>query len=313
MKPRPTRTRRLPREVTIRVPGSTSNCGAGFDSLGMALSVYNNITLTRGDWRGAQPAAPSDSHGLDMADEAAALFFVRAGVEEIGYTLAIRGDVPMSRGLGSSVTLRAGVVAALNELTGARLTKDDLCSLVTQLEGHPDNATPAVIGGFCVARCDAHTGELLGVLRKPIGRDLAFVVVSPDQELETKKARGILPKELPYFDAIKSVNSATYVVAAFLSGEYDRLRHAVKDFLHEPYRLPLIPGAKPAIEAGVAAGALTGWLSGSGSSVLCVSRPKLAAKVGRAMAAAFAAHKLPSTVRVLHADNAGLLVGKRIF
>ena len=313
MKPRPSRSRRLPREVTIRVPGSTSNCGAGFDSLGMALSIYNDITLTRGDWRGAQPAAPSDSHGLDMADEAAQLFFVRAGVEEIGYTLAIRGDVPMSRGLGSSVTLRAGVVAALNELTGAKLTKEALCSLVTQLEGHPDNATPAVIGGFCVARCDAHTGELLGVLRKPIGRDLCFVVVSPDQELETKKARGILPKELPYFDAIKSVNSATYVVAAFLSGEYDRLRHAVKDFLHEPYRLPLIPGAKPAIEAGVAAGALTGWLSGSGSSVLCVARPKLAAKVGRAMAAAFAEHKLPSTIHLLHADNSGLLVSKRVF
>ena len=313
MKPRSSRSRRLPREVTIRVPGSTSNCGAGFDSLGMALSIYNEVTLTRGDWSGAQPAAASDSHGLDMADEAAQLFFVRAGVEEIGYTLAIRGDVPMSRGLGSSVTLRAGVVAALNELTGAKLTKEALCSLVTQLEGHPDNATPAVIGGFCVARCDAHTGELLGVLRKPIGRDLCFVVVSPDQELETKKARGILPKELPYFDAIKSVNSATYVVAAFLSGEYDRLRHAVKDFLHEPYRLPLIPGAKPAIEAGVAAGALTGWLSGSGSSVLCVARPKLAAKVGRAMAAAFAEHKLPSTIHLLHADNSGLLVSKRVF
>jgi homoserine kinase len=305
-------SRRLPSAVTIRVPGSTSNCGAGFDSLGLALDIYNDITLTRGDWRGARPAAASDTHGLDMADEAARLFFVRAGVEEIGYTLAIRGDVPMSRGLGSSVTLRAGVVAALNELTGAKLSKDDLCSLVTQLEGHPDNATPAVIGGFCVARCDPHTGELLGVLRKPIGRELVFVVVSPNQELETKKARGILPKELPYFDAIKSVNSATYVVAAFLSGEYDRLRHAVKDFLHEPYRLPLIPGAKPAIEAGVAAGALTGWLSGSGSSVLCVSRPKTAAKVGRAMAAAFAAHKLSATVHLLHADNHGLTLVKRV-
>jgi homoserine kinase len=304
--------RRLPRAVTVRVPGSTSNCGAGFDSLGLALDIYNDITLTRGDWRGARPVAASDEHGLDMADEAARLFFVRAGVEEIGYTLAIRGDVPMSRGLGSSVTLRAGVVAALNELTGAKLSKDDLCSLVTQLEGHPDNATPAVIGGFCVARCDPHTGELLGVLRKPIGRELCFVVVSPNQELETKKARGILPKELPYFDAIKSVNSATYVVAAFLSGEYDRLRHAVKDFLHEPYRLPLIPGAKPAIEAGVAAGALTGWLSGSGSSVLCVSRPKTAAKVGRAMAAAFAAHKLSANVHLLHADNHGLTVVKRV-
>ena len=298
-------------QVTVRVPGSTSNCGAGFDTLGLALTIYNNVTLTRGDWRGAKAATDADVAGLNMADEAAQLFFVRAGVEEFGFTLRVEGDVPMSRGLGSSVTLRAGVVAALNELSGAKLTRDDLCSLVTQLEGHPDNATPAVLGGFCVARCDPHTGELLGVVRKPIGSDLVFVVVSPDQELETKKARGILPKELPYFDAIKSVNSAAYVVAAILSGEYDRLRDAVRDFLHEPYRLPLIPGAKNAIEAGVAAGALTGWLSGSGSSVLCVARPAKAAKVGRAMAAAFAAHKLSATIHLLYADNKGLVLRKR--
>jgi homoserine kinase len=297
--------------VTVRVPGSTSNCGAGFDTLGLALGIYNDVTLTRGDWRGSRPATPGDTAGLDMADEAARLFFVRAGIEEFGFTLGITGAVPMSRGLGSSVTLRAGVVAGLNELAGARLTKDDFCSLVTQLEGHPDNATPAVIGGFCVARSDPHTGELLGVLRKPIGRDLSFVVVSPDQELETKKARGILPKELPYFDAIKSVNSAAYVTAAIVTGEYERLRHAVRDFLHEPYRLPLIPGAKAAIAAGVAAGALTGWLSGSGSSVLCVARPRMAAKVGRAMAAAFTAHKLPATIHLLRADNRGLHVVKR--
>lgn len=312
MKSRPARSRRLPRAVTIRVPGSTSNCGAGFDSLGLALNLYNEITLTLGDWSGSRPAGAGETAGLDMADEAAGLFFVRSGKDEIGYTLGIRGDVPISRGLGSSVTLRAGVVAGLNELTGAGLTRDDICSLVTQLEGHPDNASPAVIGGFCVARCDAHTGELLGVLRKPIGRDLCFVVVAPDQELETSKARSILPKQIPYFDAVKSVNSATYVVAAFLTGEYDRLHHAVRDFLHEPYRLPLIPGAKPAIEAGVAAGALTGWLSGSGSSVLCVSRPKLAPKVGRAMASAFAAHKLAATIHLLHADNDGLRVTKRV-
>lgn len=304
--------KRLPiSQVTVRVPGSTSNCGAGFDTLGLALSLYNQVTLVRGDWSGARAATDAEIPGLDMADEASRLFFVRAGVEEFGFELRITGDVPMSRGLGSSVTLRAGVVAGLNELAGAGLTKDDLCSLVTQLEGHPDNATPAVIGGFCVARSDPHTGELLGVVRKPIGRDLCFVAVSPDQELETRKARGILPKELPYFDAIKSVNSAAYVVAAILSGEYDRLRDAVRDFLHEPYRLPLIPGAKSAIEAGVAAGALTGWLSGSGSSVLCVARPPVAARVGKAMAAAFGAHKLPSTVHLLHADNAGLKVVKR--
>jgi homoserine kinase len=303
--------KKLPTQVTVRVPGSTSNCGAGFDTLGLALTIYNSITLTRGDWRGARAETDADVAGLNMADDAAQLFFVRSGVEEFGFTLKIEGSVPMSRGLGSSVTLRAGVVAALNELSGAKLTRDNLCSLVTQLEGHPDNATPAVLGGFCVARCDPHTGELLGVLRKPIGRDLVFVVVSPDQELETKKARGILPKELPYFDAIKSVNSAAYVVAAMLSGEYDRLRDAVCDFLHEPYRLPLIPGARAAIDAGIAAGALTGWLSGSGSSVLCVARPAVAAKIGRAMAAAFAAHKLLATVHLLRADNKGLVLRKR--
>jgi len=302
------RSPRLPTTVTVRVPGSTSNCGSGFDTLGLALSVYNDITLTRGDWRGARAATQADTAGLEMAEEAARLFFVRAGVEEFGFTLRITGDVPMSRGLGSSVTLRAGVVAALNALAGRRLTKQDLCSLVTQLEGHPDNATPAVIGGFVVARCDPHTGELCGVVRKAIGRELVFVVVSPHQELETKKARGILPKELPYFDAVKSVNSATYVVAAILSGEYDRLRHAVCDFLHEPYRLPLIPGAHAAIAAGVAAGALTGWLSGSGSSVLCVARPRKATQVGRAMQAAFAAHKVGATVHRLRADNTGLKV-----
>ncbi|MBI2516848.1 MAG: homoserine kinase [Opitutae bacterium] len=297
--------------VTVRVPGSTSNCGAGFDTLGLALDVYNRVTLVRGDWRGARAREQSDAVGLDMVDEAAQLFFVRAGVEEFGFTFHIEGDVPMSRGLGSSVTLRAGVVAALNELSGARLKKDVLCSLVTQLEGHPDNATPAVIGGFCVARCDPHTGELAGVVRKAIGPELRFVVVSPAQELETKKARGILPKELPYFDAVKSVNSAAYVVAAILSGEYHRLRHAVRDYLHEPYRLPLIPGAQDAIRAGVTTGALTGWLSGSGSSVLCVAEPGQAAKVGRAMAAAFAAHKLKSRVFVLRADNSGLRVTAR--
>ena len=298
-------------QVTVRVPGSTSNCGAGFDTLGLALTVYNFVTLTRGDWRNARPLRLSDAAGIDMADEAARLFFVRAGVEEFGFSFHIEGDVPMSRGLGSSVTLRAGVVAALNELSGAKLTKDDLCSLVTQLEGHPDNATPAVIGGFVVARCDPHTGELAGVVRKAIGKELCFVVVSPEQELETKKARGILPKELPYFDAIKSVNSAAYVVAVILSGEYERLRHAVCDFLHEPYRLPLIPGASAAIQAGIAAGALTGWLSGSGSSVLCVTDDRNSPKVGRAMAAAFGAHKIKSRIFSLHADNAGLKITAR--
>ncbi|HLP26609.1 MAG TPA: homoserine kinase [Acidobacteriota bacterium] len=306
---RPKTTTRSPlQSVTVRVPGSTSNLGAGFDTLGMAVTLYNDVTLRRTRETGVHAATPDAIAGVDMASEAAAWFFARAGVEEFGFSFAVRGDVPMSRGLGSSVTLRAGIVAGLNELSGAGLDKDDLAELVTKLEGHPDNATPAVLGGFCVGRTDPNRGVLTGVVRRAIGKELVFVVVSPSQELETKKARGILPKEIPYFDAVRSINSASYVVAAFISGEYDRLTHAVADFMHEPYRLPLIPGARDAIQAGVAAGALTGWLSGSGSSVMCVTRPAKAARVARAMVAAFADANVPSRVFRLHADNEGLRI-----
>ncbi|MCM2275357.1 MAG: homoserine kinase [Candidatus Didemnitutus sp.] len=304
---------RLPRSVTVRVPGSTSNCGAGFDTLGMAVNLYNDVTVRRTKQSGARPATAAAAAGTAMAAEAAAEFFRRAGVTPFGFVFRIAGDVPMSRGLGSSVTLRAGIVAALNELSGARLDKPALAAIVTALEGHPDNATPAVLGGFCVGRCDPATGELAGVVRQPLGRELVFVVASPAQQLETKKSRGILPKRLPYFDAVRSINSASYVVAAFLTGEYDRLRHAVADFMHEPYRLPRIPGARAAIAAGVEAGALTGWLSGSGSSVMCVARPARARKVGQAMAAAFATADVKARVYLLRTDNHGLKIVSRRF
>jgi homoserine kinase len=302
------RSARPLRAVSVRVPASTSNCGAGFDTLGLALKLYNTVALQR-TAGGAVVAANADSRaGEEMARAAAAEFFRRTGVASFGFRFSIRGAVPMSRGLGSSVTLRAGIVAGLNELSGAGLAKAGLAAIVHALEGHPDNATPAVLGGFCVGRTDPRTGELAGVVRQPIGRELVFVVAAPAQRLETKQSRGALPQQLPFFDAVKSINSASYVTAAFLSGQFDRLEHAVADFMHEPYRLPKIPGAREAIAAGVAAGALTGWLSGSGSSVLGVARPAQAAKVARAMGQAFRAAGVACRVYRLSADNSGLQI-----
>lgn len=297
--------------VSLRVPASTSNCGAGFDTLGLALNLYNVVTLQRAAGRGVAAALRASRPGETMAREAAEMFFQRAGVAPFGCRFSIRGAVPMSRGLGSSVTLRAGIVAGLNALSGAGLAKPALAAIVHALEGHPDNATPAVLGGFCVGRTDPKTGELAGVVRRPLGRDLVFVVAAPTQQLETKKSRGALPKKLPYFDAVRSINSASYVTAVFLSGEFERLGHAVADFMHEPYRLPKIRGARETIAAGIAAGALTGWLSGSGSSVLCVARPTTAAAVARAMAREFAAAGVRCRVFKLRADNTGLTIVAR--
>jgi homoserine kinase len=164
------------------------------------------------------------------------------------------------------------------------------------------------LGGFCVSRSDPANGSYVETIRFPVPAELAFVVVSPATELLTKESRGALPLTIPYFDAVKSINSAAYIVAAFATGDFARLRQATGDFMHEPYRLPKIPGGAEAILAGLHAGAFTGWLSGSGSSVLCVCEFSEADQVLGGMRGAFAAARVESDGRILSADNTGLVV-----
>ncbi len=292
--------------VTVTVPGSTSNCGAGFDTLGLALALYNRVTLTRASGSAAVPEGPADGRAQAMVAETAAKYFRTAGLAPAGFQYRIAAEVPVARGLGSSVTVIAGVLAGLDALHGTGWSRHQLVAVATELEGHPDNASAGILGGFCVSRCDPATGGYLGTVRIEVPADLRFVVASPAAELLTKESRGVLPAQLPYFDAVRSINSAAYFTAALATGDYEKLRHAAGDFMHEPYRLPKIPGARAAQAAGVAAGAYTGWLSGSGSSVLCLSTAASAAPVGAAMQAAFLAESSAAAVQILAADNAGL-------
>lgn len=296
--------------VTVRVPASTSNCGAGFDTLGLALALYNRVTVTRDDSGTAtpQPARPADARAEAMVKDTAAAFFHAANCRATGFVYRIEGDVPPARGLGSSVTVIGGILTGLNELFAANLSRHKLVEIATALEGHPDNASAGLLGGFCVSRCDPATNAYVDTVRLNVPSDLAFVVVSPSSEMLTKESRGVLPATLPYFDAVKSINSAVYFTAAFATGDYERLRHAVTDFMHEPYRLPRIRGGREAISAGVAAGALTGWLSGSGSSVLCLTRQGKAEVVLAAMRRAFENVSVVCEGRVLAADNEGVRV-----
>jgi homoserine kinase len=304
----------LPTHVTIRVPGSTSNCGAGFDTLGLALTVYNRVTLRREATDSASPGwlprpeREADGRADKMVADTAEAFGRLARVGGFAFSYRIEGDVPPARGLGSSITVIGGVLAGLNVLCGAPLSREQLVAVASHLEGHPDNAAAGLLGGFCVARCDPEKNDYLGTIRVVVPPTLRFVVVSPSVELLTKESRGVLPATLPYFDAVRSINAAAYLVAAFATGDYARLRDAAGDFMHEPYRLPKIRGGRDAIAAGLAAGALTGWLSGSGSSVLCVADVASTPAVGAAMVAAFAAAGVPAEARDLAADNVGYVV-----
>jgi homoserine kinase len=296
--------------VTVRVPASTSNCGAGFDTLGLALALYNRVTVSRSSTNSVrpQPDRPADARAETMVSDTAAAFFRAVKRPAAGFVYRIEGDVPPARGLGSSVTVIAGILAGLDALHDTRLSRHQLVEIATALEGHPDNASAGILGGFCVSRCDPVTNAYVDTVRLPVPADLAFVVASPNGEMLTKESRGVLPATLPYFDAVKSINSAAYFTAAFATGDYEKLRHAVADFMHEPYRLPKIRGGRDAISAGISAGALTGWLSGSGSSVLCLSRRERAEAVLVAMRAAFGGLSVPCEGRILAADNSGLQV-----
>ena len=297
-------------QVVVRVPGSTSNCGAGFDTLGLALQLYNRVTLRRASSAGLAitAARESDARGQKLVEATARAFFEKITIQPFGFAFEVNGEVPPARGLGSSMTVIGGVLAGLNELSGCVASRHTLVEIANELEGHPDNASAAILGGFCVARCDPQTNQYLGVVRVSIPADLIFVVASPAVEMLTKESRGVLPATLPYFDAVRSINSATFFAGGLAPGDSAQLRHAVTDFMHEPYRIPRIPNGRAAIDAGIAAGALTGWLSGSGSSVLCLAQRGAETVVGEAMKAAFAAASLASEVRVLIADNQGFQV-----
>ena len=241
--------------VTTRVPATTANLGPGFDCLGVALSISNRVTVQR---------AAGGEHPKIVAD-AASLFFQAAGIGPFGFSWSIEGEVPRSRGLGSSVTVRLGVLHGLDALSGTKLGAVRLYELCAELEGHPDNAAPAAFGGFTVARAGAET------LRCEVDPTLKFILLIPDFEVSTPDARSVLPGAIPRQGAVTSVSNACRITAAFLQRRYDLLRGCFGDGLHQPFRQPLIPFLFKAIAAGERAGALGGFLSGSGSTICCIT------------------------------------------
>ncbi len=188
------------------------------------------------------------------------------------------GDVPECRGLGGSATVRLGVLHGLNLLCGKPLDRQQIFELAARLEGHPDNAAPAEFGGFTV-------GAASGLQRFVVSPRLKFVLLIPDLEISTRDARRLLPNRIPHSDAVRSCAAACKITAAMVSRDYEKLRGAFVDHLHQPYRRKLIPFLDDVIKAGEKAGALGGFLSGSGSTIICLtldSSEKVAAAMLRA-------------------------------
>jgi len=272
-------------QITVRVPATTSNLGPGFDCLGVALRLYNFVTVSRA----------SEIEAGAMARQAARQFFQAADCEPFAFSCAVQGEVPRSRGLGSSVTVRLGVLHALNALIDSPLKRAQIFGLCAELEGHPDNAAPAEFGGFVVARHNRHQ-------KFPVDPRLHFILLIPAFEVKTAEARSVLPNEIDRLRAVESCANACAITAAFASGCYENLRGMWRDHLHQPFRAQFVPFLERVIAAGEKAGALGGFLSGSGSTVACVTL-RSPEEVANAMREASGLDD--AEIRIIRADNDG--------
>jgi homoserine kinase len=294
-----------PRQVHVRVPATTANLGSGFDILGLALQLYNVFTLTSTSetgWRVSLPAGvelPADDSNLVF--QAARALFTHVGMTPPGLHLSLTMHIPLARGLGSSSSAIVGGLLAANQLTGNTVDRDTLRTMAVALEGHPDNVTPALMGGLTLS----YTVEAQHrYLTLPFPPELTLVVAIPDFELSTAQARAVLPAQVSRADALFNCSRTALLVHALYSRQYELLATAMDDRLHQPYRAALVPGMTAAIAAGYAAGARGVALSGAGPTLLAVADTAPEA-VATALQEAFAHYDVTCTTRLLHADTTG--------
>jgi homoserine kinase len=297
--------------VTVTVPASTSNLGPGFDCLGLALNLRNELTLELHDERGPASVeitgegAKSLPRGeQNMLVKAARLILPRAFPGRLVFKSVNR--IPLARGLGSSAAAAvAGLWAGAHLFGTLRTSEDELEALAVSLEGHPDNVAPCVHGGLTASLTVNGRSR---ANRLNIHPSLSAVVCIPAFELSTKKARAALPKMVPLADAVYNSSRAILLARALRTGHTSHLADLMDDRLHQPYRAKLVPGLREALAAAVKAGAAGAALSGSGPSVFAFVEGDRAARVGAAMKRAFLKKRILSRWLPLEVDHHGVRI-----
>lgn len=306
----------------VRVPGSTSNLGPGFDALGMAVDAVLEATweetggplhVTRSGMLERAPWAATEDLVVRVLDETTARIansdsrISEPARDRTGLTgaLHLRSDIPLGKGLGSSAAARVAGVLLGRLLAVATADRHQVLREAAALEGHPDNAAPAVLGGLVAAHLD-DDGEVTAV-PLPLSLKIAWVFAAPGVGLATERARRALPQTVPHATAIRNSARLALLIPALAAGDGPLLARAMEDELHVPHRLPLIPGAAEAVDAAREAGAWGATLSGAGSGLIAAVPPGSEAAVGEAMAASFEKHPeaLGGTWRVLRPWLAG--------
>lgn len=290
--------------LRVKIPATSANLGAGFDSLGLALDLYNYVDLEESD---CVDIASLDGVSVPTGEDNLIYTTVKAlyaacGKALPGLKVRQQNSIPMARGLGSSSACIIGGLVGANALLGDPMDRDGLLDLATKIEGHPDNVAPALMGGLVTS---AYEGGRVYYVKNEVTAPIQFVAVIPGTPLKTADARNALPKQIDHKDGVFNLSRAALMVASLCSGKLENLRVACEDKLHQPYRLRLIPGAERVFSVGYGLGAYAAFISGAGSTLMLMAPAEdsgFAAKVEEALL-----QELPQqfTVKALTADNRG--------
>jgi len=288
-------------KILVKVPATTANLGPGFDALGLALDLWNEAEFVATQDRQLSVEVKGEGEGLLPGDannpivDAALQIFDLAKKPCTGLRINCINRVPISSGLGSSSAAMLTGMLGANALLGNPFSDEDILKLAIETEGHPDNVAPAMLGGLVASIVYQQRVISLKLPARANRSPMHVTIVLPDFDFPTKQARAILPKQVERKDAIYNISRAVLVTEALRTGDLDLLGKAMTDVLHQPYRIPLIPGAQAAMDAGRHAGAAAVALSGAGPSLIAFSS-KLDPAIGSSMKRAFESAGLPARI-----------------
>ena len=256
--------------MKIRVPATSANIGSGFDALGIALTMYNEVEIEESDTLeicsldGVE--IPTDSDNL-IYQSACRLYDECGKPAPKGFKISQSNVVPMARGLGSSSACVAAGLLGANYLLGKPLSREELVNIACSIEGHPDNVTPALLGGLTVAAVE---DGMVYAVTLHVADKFRFAAFIPDFELKTSVARSILPQAVTRDDAVYNLSRSALMAGSLATGNVDNLHIAVQDKLHQPYRLGLIPGAEDIFKLSYEYGSFATYISGAGPTVMSI-------------------------------------------
>jgi len=294
----------------IRVPATTANLGAGFDCIGAALSLYNEFTFTPIETQSlviavqGLEAAKVHTDATNLAYQAFLKLYTQIDRVPPVIQLEIKLGVPLARGLGSSATAIVGGLLGANTLAGNPLSPAAVMQLAIEMEGHPDNVVPALIGGCQLAATAAKGWAIADI---PWHSSIVPVVAIPNFELSTAAARSVLPTEYSRADAIFNTAHLGLMVRGLETGNPDWLSAGLTDRIHQPYRQQLIPGYTDVEQAVIAAGGYGMVISGAGPTLLALATAECAEAVATAMTQAWEKHDIEVSARSLAVDLQGAI------